>query len=461
MVKYLLKFLDFWIPTAVRQDADLHLKGRLMVQSFLLVMPLMIGYSIQYLLLGHYWGGAYCIYGLVTACWALSDFKKRGNFKFSGNFFAFTSFFIVTAFTLTTHGLSTLIAPWIIMVPISGFLLVGIRSGIFWSFASVLLAIALFVIEQLHIQMPDYSKAESIIYVNFTSLIGLIGYIVIILLNNDLGKVRLLNDLRKVKNDVELKNSEITAINQDLEVTVAQRTQGLLDANEELDTFLYESSHALRRPLVRILGLLSLLETEVDEEEKAQFMSLIGYTTHNMDKMLHDLLLVSEVYQKHLTEDQTHLEAEIDKLIEPHAESDIHFVKEIEPGLRVSADAGLLRIILKKLVDNAAFYRRPDVQHAIKITARRTANGAEVRIADNGIGIDATVIPQLFKMFARGTEQSRGSGLGLFIVGKAVERLGGKVWVESEKGEGTVVFLEILENEVAEQQLMTPRQAVA
>ncbi len=444
MLKYLTQSLDNWIPSSIQQHPDLHLKGRLMVQSFLLVMPLMAFYAGQYLWLGHYWGMCYAAYGFVGASFGVWDFRRRGNFKFSGNFFAFTSFVIVAAFTLTTDGFGTLISPWVIMVPISAFLLVGIRSGIFWSLAAVVLAIGLFLIDVFNLPLPVYVSAGSIPLVNVTSLLGLIGYIVLILLNNDLGKARLLADLRKVKDDVEHKNEQITVINHDLEATVAKRTEGLLAANEELDTFLYESSHALRRPLVRIVGLLSLLEDELDPAEKAQFMHLISYTAHNMDKMLQDLMLVSEVYQRQLTQDRVLMELEIDKLIEQHAAPEIDFAKEIPSGMRIQTDATLLRIVLKKLMENAVFYVRNDVSHAVTITCTVVAQGWEVRIADNGIGIDAVVIPQLFKMFARGTERSRGSGLGLFIVGKAMERLGGKVWVESEKGAGTVVVVSFL-----------------
>ncbi len=443
MLKYLTRSLDAWIPFVIKQSPDLHLKGRLMVQSFLLVMPLMAFYAVQYLLLGHYWGAGYAMYGFVSASYGVWDFRRRGNFAFSGNYFAFTSFVIVTAFTLTTYGFGTLIAPWIIMVPISGFLLVGIRSGIFWSLASVLLTVVLFWVEVVDLPLPAYISKETIPIVNVTSLLGLIGYIVLILLNNDLGKARLLNDLRKVKDDVEHKNDQITVINQDLEATVAKRTQGLLAANEELDTFLYESSHALRRPLVRIVGLLSLLEDELDPEEKAQFMNLISYTAHNMDAMLKDLMLVSEVYQKTLSESPVTLATEVDKLIEAHAGADVKLINQIPKDLRLSTDSVLLRMILRKLMDNAVFYRRKATAHEVIVMAARTAEGGcIVRIHDNGIGIDAVVIPQLFKMFARGTEQSRGSGLGLFIVGKAMDRLGGKVWVESEKGVGTAIVME-------------------
>jgi signal transduction histidine kinase len=333
------------------------------------------------------------------------------------------------------------IAPWVILAPVSGFLLVGIRSGVFWSVAAMLLVTMMFGLQWVGVSVPNFVDPANTSFLDFFSLSGFIGYVVFILLNNDLSKMRLLNALREVQAAMEGKNREITAINHTLENTVAKRTEKLLAANEELDTFLYESSHALRRPLMRILGLMSLVETERDPAEKAQYMELMSYTAHNMDKMLQDLLLVSEVYKKELVAQGADLGMEVRHLIGLLQSPDVTFVEEIPKGLRLPLDVELLQMILKKLLDNAVFYRRRDVAHTVKVTAQSQDRACVVCIEDNGIGIDPVAIPQLFKMFARGSERSRGSGLGLFIVAKAMDRLGGRVWIESEKGLRTAIYL--------------------
>jgi signal transduction histidine kinase len=440
MLQQLNRFIDFWVPAHLKGDGDPYLRGRLMVQSFLIVVPLMLFYGVLYPLLGHFWGGAISLIGTINASWGIVDFRKRGNLSFSGNLFALTSYVIVIGLSLTTGGIN-FIAPWVLLAPVSAFLLVSNRSGMFWSALAFLFVLGLFGMRWLDVSIPNFVNPEYASLVDFFSLYGLISYLVVMLLNNDLGKMRMLNELRAVQRSIVEKNQEITVINQDLESTVARRTEGLQAANEELDTFLYESSHALRRPLMRILGLMSLLENEHNAAEKEEYMRLMGYTAHNMDKMLQDLLLVSEVYKKELAPRALHLAAEIEKLADAHRNSDVLFEIGIPTNLRILVDAELCHIVLKKLVDNAVFYRRDAVAHRVQITATVADSLCTLHITDNGIGIDPTVIPQLFKMFARGTERSRGSGLGLFIVSKAMERLDGNVWVESVKGQHTTIFL--------------------
>jgi signal transduction histidine kinase len=411
----------------------------MMVESCLLVLPLMAFYTVFYVMVGHPWGAVGTAYGFVTAFLDLLYFKRRGNFQFSGNFFCFTAFIILINFTFTTYGLNTQIAPWIIMVPMSGFLLVGIRSGIFWSMASVMLVATLYVLEILQVQMPEFMPQESLPIVNMASLIGLIGYIVIILLNNDIGRKQMLTDLRKAKAAIEAKNAEITAINQSLEITVAQRTARLQAANDELDTFLYESSHALRRPLVRILGLLGLIQSDLSEQEKEEFMRLISYTAVNMDTMLHDLLLVSQIFEHRLLREEITLAAEVNHTILQLNEGEVKFKEEIAPDLVLRSDSMLLRIALEKLIENACFFRKEEGQHLVTLRAFREETQTVIEVEDNGTGIDPAAMTGLFKMFSRGTERSRGSGLGLFIVRKAIDRLGGNVSIQSEKGEYTIV----------------------
>src|SRR5687767_3951822 len=156
MLKYLNNALDYWIPPAVQRDPDLHLKGRMMVESCLLVLPLMAFYTVFYVMVGHPWGAVGTAYGFVMACFDVWDFRRRGNFNFSGNLFCFTAFIILLNFTFTTYGLNTQIAPWIIMVPMSGFMLVGIRSGVFWSLASVLLVVTNYLLEVFRVDMPEF-----------------------------------------------------------------------------------------------------------------------------------------------------------------------------------------------------------------------------------------------------------------------------------------------------------------
>jgi signal transduction histidine kinase len=117
--------------------------------------------------------------------------------------------------------------------------------------------------------------------------------------------------------------------------------------------------------------------------------------------------------------------------------------EEIAPNLNFQTDRMMLAIALEKLIENAFFFRKDDAvgagQHRVTLRAYRKEAQVIVEVEDNGVGIDPAAMADLFKMFSRGTERSKGSGLGLFIVRKAVDRLGGEVGIESEKGEYTIV----------------------
>lgn len=442
MPNILLDIIDRFVPSEIKKDPDLHVKGRLMVESCFLVLPICAVYFIIFVIVGNVWSAGVCIFGFVMAIYDLWDFSRRGNFQFSGNGFTLVSLIVVSTLIFTSSGLSTMTTPWVLMVPISGFLLVGIRSGIFWSVVIVILLTVLLALKIKGIELPTYVTAEQLPYVSYASLIGLLGYVVLTLLNNDLGRARVVQDLRRVKEDVDEKNHQITAINQALETTVAKRTEGLMAANEELDTFLYESSHALRRPLVRIIGLLNLLQLDISKEEHAKFMELIDYTAINMDTMLQDLILVSDVYQHEIAKQTIAIENEIDLVLEEMKVNKNQIQMEIMPSLNWNVDSALMKILLKKLLDNALFFKRDDINHQVVIRAYEHENCHIMEIEDNGMGIASGAKKDIFKMFSRATEKSRGSGLGLFIVRKIMDRLEGNVEIESELGSYTKVKIE-------------------
>lgn len=443
MLKKLFRFIDAFIPAKVQANPDLHIRGQMLVESALLVVPMCSIYFIVYIILGHPVGAGVSAFGATMAVVALWDFRRRGNLNFTGNIFTLVSFIVIGSLTLSTYGINTLMAPWILMVAVSGFLLVGIRAGMYWSLLCVLFILSLFLIDIYQVPLPTYMDAKYIPVINFASLTGLVGYIVLTLVNNELGRQRIYKDLRKVKEDVVQKNQQITSINQALESTVQKRTQGLIAANEELDTFLYESSHALRRPLVRIIGLMNILKSNISEEEHERFMGLIDYTAVNMDTMLKDLIVVSDVYQHAIKHETIEIEAEIDRILDRMEVNRQSIKVEINSNLNLETDSELLEIMLQKVIDNALFFKREDAGHQVTIRAFAEAGQNIIEIEDNGMGIDPAAQPDLFKMFSRGTEKSRGSGLGLFIVRKIIDRLEGKVDIVSQLGSFTRIRMEL------------------
>lgn len=241
-------------------------------------------------------------------------------------------------------------------------------------------------------------------------------------------------------------NEEISTINANLEQVVEERTASLVKAysdlaqtNTELDTFLYRSSHDLRRPLTTLMGLNTLAQMSLNEENAKQLFEKVHITATNMDKMLSKLLMIHDI--NHFVKDfhQVDFDALINtlkaKLKEHLAQYKVTWKSQIEPNLTQPSAAKLLQYILLNLIENAILYSKAGESY-VHTHIYSQNNHLCLVVSDNGQGIDANYHNQIFDMFFRANEKSQGNGLGLYVVKKAVERLKGEITFESvvEKG---------------------------
>jgi PAS domain S-box-containing protein len=216
----------------------------------------------------------------------------------------------------------------------------------------------------------------------------------------------------------------------------------LQKVNFELDNFVYHASHDLRSPLRSILGLINILRIEQSEKAKENCVDMIEGSIKRLDNLVQDLLSMSRN----------------NRINDPHVE--INFMNEInysftnfyhvsdarnidlrlnvrQPWAFVS-DVTRVRIILNNLISNAFKYRSYERdQSFIRIDVNVTDKEAVFIIEDNGEGIPAEKLPNIFDMFVRASESSEGSGLGLYIVKNVIEKLKGEVKLESELDVGT------------------------
>ncbi|MEM7659667.1 MAG: HAMP domain-containing sensor histidine kinase [Bacteroidota bacterium] len=233
--------------------------------------------------------------------------------------------------------------------------------------------------------------------------------------------------------------------NQVLEHQVEERTSALRTVNGELDTLAYRTAHDIRGPVARLLGLCQVaLMEQGDPEEAHELLELIQQEAFEMDIMLHRFLEVNNI--KHQKEPDKYIRVsdmvddllrELDHL-EGHAAID--FQKNIEPGLQVVTNETIFRILLKNLLENAIrFYRKSGSgPNYLRISGWLDSQGQmQLKIADNGIGIDPEVEPYIFNMFYRGTHASTGLGLGLYAARLAASRLGASLTYEGNNPEET------------------------
>lgn len=211
--------------------------------------------------------------------------------------------------------------------------------------------------------------------------------------------------------------------------------------NTELDNFVYKVSHDLRAPLSSILGLVNLSKLPGNTDDLSGYIDIIGRKIQELDHFINDVLSHSKNLKMELKIGKIDFEAIISKTIAdlsylPGA-NEVELTTQIE-GEEFYNDPWRISEILRNLISNAIKYRqRNAAKPMVSISIQSTKTEARITFADNGIGIDEKDLDRIFDMFYRATEQSSGSGIGLYIVKNAVDKLGGQISVNSRVGFGT------------------------
>ena len=245
---------------------------------------------------------------------------------------------------------------------------------------------------------------------------------------------------------------EIRSLNIDLERRVAERTSELEIQHREMESFTYSVSHDLKAPLRGIDGYSRLLESDhadkLDEEGRF-FVSMIRKATAHMGELIDDLLAYSRVERGRPKLGPIAVEpvlaSVVDAVAAEVAAGSISLRSEVEPGLAVLGEREGLVLALRNLLDNAIKFTAGRPDRAIGIGARRAEGQVLFWVRDNGPGFDMRYHDRIFEIFQRlhRAEEYAGTGVGLAIVRKAVERMQGKVWAESAKGQGAVFYIRL------------------
>lgn len=211
--------------------------------------------------------------------------------------------------------------------------------------------------------------------------------------------------------------------------------------NAELDNFVYKVSHDLRAPLSSVLGLVNLSRLDGNRDDPHEYLQLIGQKILALDNFIGDVLS----HSKNLKIEVTTAKVDLQQIIE-QTFTDLGYLKGAQEtrrlvkieGIDFYSDHWRISEIFRNLISNAIKYRRPDADDSeivIKVSVDHLC--ADITFADNGIGVKEESLKRIFEMFYRATDQGEGSGIGLYIVKNAVEKLGGQIRVASRPGQGT------------------------
>ena len=211
--------------------------------------------------------------------------------------------------------------------------------------------------------------------------------------------------------------------------------------NTELDNFVYKVSHDLRAPLSSILGLVNLARLPGNTDNPMDYIDIIGEKVQHLDHFIGDVLSHSKNLKMDVTTSKVDFEHIIDRTFEDlnYLEGAKEMVRHVRiEGVEFFSDPWRISEIFRNLISNAVKYRQLNITTPeINVKIRVDNHHAEIVFADNGIGIDDVNLAKIFEMFYRATEQSDGSGIGLYIVKNAVEKLGGQISVASKVNQGT------------------------
>lgn len=223
---------------------------------------------------------------------------------------------------------------------------------------------------------------------------------------------------------------------------LVERNDQLKKTNSELDRFVYSTSHDLRAPLTSMMGLLNIINTTTNPEDQRKYLGMMKDRVHSLDKFIRDITDYSRNNRLEIVQEKVRLFELAGDVWEslkfsPEA-SRIIFKIDIPEDITVESDKNRLKVIMSNLISNAIRYHdeRKETQY-IRLSAERSESMFSFQVEDNGQGIAKEYHSKVFEMFYRANEQSKGSGLGLYIVKEALVKLSGSIHLESAPGMGT------------------------
>jgi PAS domain S-box-containing protein len=267
-----------------------------------------------------------------------------------------------------------------------------------------------------------------------------------------LAAIRDVTPRKRLESQLAAARTELERHAANLESLVAQRTAKLNETVEELEAFSFTIAHDMRAPLRAMQGFSQILEEEysgVLDGTANNYLERIRVSANRLDQLIHDVLHYSRIVRGDLVLSAVDSERLLSEIVASYPNLQHPDVTiEIEGPLPVvQANPAALTQVFSNLLGNAVKFVKPGVNPRVKVRAEAAADAGMVRfwIEDNGIGIDPESRARIFGMFQRLNRPGlyEGTGMGLTIVRKALERMGGRIDVQSEPGHGSRFWVEL------------------
>jgi signal transduction histidine kinase len=195
-------------------------------------------------------------------------------------------------------------------------------------------------------------------------------------------------------------------------------------------------SHDLKGPISSLLGLHNLVKLEIKDENAQQYFEMYQSQIMRINNIVMDLINLTRM--NHTTSNLVKIDFEL--LLQEcisayhylHNYGSINFIREIDKGIEFYSEWAIINTILQNLIENSIKYSFPAKESFIRISITQKEEHVKIEVEDNGIGIDPDFQTKIFDMFFRANDRVDGTGLGLYILKRAVERLHGEVKFTSE-----------------------------
>ncbi|MFM8850380.1 MAG: sensor histidine kinase [Cytophagales bacterium] len=448
-----------------------------------------IFFAIGYFLLSFFNGFLMARYAMVVAI-LLFSFKLLGyqqgwiSLRVCSHIYIFICWLIVVVLSLASDGIHSFVLPWVTLMPVLGLVMLSGRVAWLWSAIGSMTVVAMMFIEprdfisnnllmtgnnlltaSLHIGLQflvftltyifDSQQNELVQTVEQQNLELRISQEAIATQNKQLlqSQEEILSqrdtvakqnqNLLEARKTIDIQHEALLEKNETLEVEIQKRTKELVDYNHQLEQFAFISSHNLRTPIARILGLGSLLELSNSKEDEMSIQRNLVESAHELDRIVKDLNIILEVRKSaNQVVSEINVREEIDMIL-INLEKDISDTRtQIEVDVRHIPSIRTVRpyfdSIVINLISNAIKYRKPNVSPIILLKGEWKKGIACFSVTDNGMGIDLERHRQkLFTLYSRFHDHIEGKGLGLYMIKTQVEALGGSIEVESQLDVGT------------------------
>lgn len=242
---------------------------------------------------------------------------------------------------------------------------------------------------------------------------------------------------------VMVRTEQLSRANEELAATLEKnriQTETIKSKNAELDAFFHRISHDLRGPISSLLGLFFLARMDVKDEQALQYIDKQQQQVERLNQIIMGLINLTKLSNDGLAKVKIDFARMIDECINSFESlpnfSNVRFTMRIQPDLEFYSEWTLLNAIMQNLIENAIKYAR-DGSPYVEIRARQQGDHVILEVEDNGQGIPANHQSRIFEMFFRATNNATGSGLGLYILKRSLDRLKGTIEVKSQVNVGS------------------------